>query len=284
MANLINIQRFVDISTRNHEAPILNYNGAAVQLHKNGYCPNHPDIQLRTRGRLGGWVTVSEHCRRCEDKHQLWLRNQEMERLEQIKRQLFAEFLKPTKNWDQVRQWVQECPAVCQEKNSDGSLPLHCACYANAPLGAIQLLVAMWPYAVKEKNSEGSLPLHLACKRNAPLDVIRLLVEIEARTVHEKDSFGSQPLHYACAANAPLDVIQLLVETRPNTVEAKDINGSLPLHEACYVNSPLDIIKYLAHKCPQTIYAVNDPGYTPLAYAMMYGRTLDSFRWADRRR
>ena len=64
----------------NNEAPILNYNGAAVKFNENGYYPTHPDVQLREKGRLGGWKTASKFCHRCEETYQLWLSDQRYRR------------------------------------------------------------------------------------------------------------------------------------------------------------------------------------------------------------
>jgi ankyrin repeat protein len=134
-----------------------------------------------------------------------------------IAQNLFEEFRKPTKDWDQVRQWVQEYPDVCKEKNIDGSLPLHRACSEKAPLNVIELLVETWPNAVKEKDCNGCLPLHIACNNNAPLDVIQLLVETWPDAVKEKDCDGDLPLQHICyndlLVTAPLYGIKLLVET-----------------------------------------------------------------------
>ena len=41
-------------------------------------------------------------------------------------------------DWAQVRQLVQECPDVIKERNNDGSLPLHLALSALAPLNVIR--------------------------------------------------------------------------------------------------------------------------------------------------
>ena len=63
--------------------------------------------------------------------------------------------------------------------------PLHFACYANAPLYVIQLLVRTWGDALQEdhvydgyggiNNPHGALIL--ACDANAPLEVIQYLVD-----------------------------------------------------------------------------------------------------------
>jgi hypothetical protein len=187
-----------------------------------------------------------------------------------VLKQLYKELEKPTKDWDQVRQWVQECPDVCKEKDEEGCHPLHYASVHNAPLDVIRLLVTKWPNAVKEKTVQGPdtnasphglLPLYMACLTNAPLDVIQLLVITWPGAVKVKDSNGFIPLHAACHTNAPLDVIQFLVETWPDAVKEKTIQGPnavsahglLPLHLACCTNAPLDVIRLLVTKWPNAV-------------------------------
>ena len=123
---------------------------------------------------------------------------------------LFEEFLKETIDWDQVRQWVQECPDVCKEKDSKGCLPLHCACDTIAPLNVIQLLVEAWPDAVKEKDHDGDLPLHCACFKNASPDVIQCLVEKWPQSIHAMNDSGSTPLAYAKACDADIHTLSWL--------------------------------------------------------------------------
>ena len=54
--------------------------------------------------------------------------------------------------------------------------PLHFACYANAPLYVIQLLVRTWVGALEEDQFEHD-SIILACKADAPLEVIQYLVD-----------------------------------------------------------------------------------------------------------
>ena len=59
---------------------MLNRSGAEVEVNKEGFCPWDPDIQLRIKGRLGGWTIVKEFCPRCEERFQLWLSHQRSRR------------------------------------------------------------------------------------------------------------------------------------------------------------------------------------------------------------
>jgi hypothetical protein len=54
------------VAPTHKEAPILNEHGVQAEYHKNGFCPSHPDIQLRKKKRFGGWKTVKESCPRCD--------------------------------------------------------------------------------------------------------------------------------------------------------------------------------------------------------------------------
>ena len=49
-----------------NEAPIVNEYGVQAEYHKNGFCPYHPDIQLRKKKRFGVWKTVRDSCPKCD--------------------------------------------------------------------------------------------------------------------------------------------------------------------------------------------------------------------------
>jgi ankyrin repeat protein len=99
--------------------------------------------------------------------------------------------------------------------------------------------VSKWPTAVNETNKNGDLPLHLACWKNAPLDVIKWLVAKWPDAVKEKDNDGDLPLHAACLENVALDMDQWLAKTCPDAVKEKNNNGSTPL--ACAKERCADI-------------------------------------------
>lgn len=71
-------------------------------------------------------------------------------------------------NWDQVVWLTKACPTICGEKDKNGMLPLHHACYANAPFHVISFLVTVWPTSAmdcgrdwmkNEKDDRGYLPV-----------------------------------------------------------------------------------------------------------------------------
>jgi hypothetical protein len=68
MANL----SFIPTLTLGNQAAIANREGARAQFSKNGFCPEHPDIQLRKKTTFG-WKTVRPYCDRCEQIFQRWL-------------------------------------------------------------------------------------------------------------------------------------------------------------------------------------------------------------------
>ena len=86
------------------------------------------------------------------------------------------------------------------------------------------MLVETWPDAVKEKTiNNGDLPLHLACYQNAPLDVIKLLVETWPDSVKEKNKFGNTPLALAKNARTISWSLQMFGSPSSVLVEFDDI-------------------------------------------------------------
>ena len=158
-------------------------------------------------------------------------------------------------DWAQVRQLVQECPMVIQEKDYWGRLPLHHACHnRNITLNVIKWLVEQWPDAIKEKDNSGWLSLHFSCNnQNLPLNIIQWLVEQWPEAIKEKNHGGQLPLHLASQADAKLDVIQWLVEQWPEAIQEKDNAGWLPLHLASQSDAKLDVIQWLVEQWPEAI-------------------------------
>jgi hypothetical protein len=103
---------------------------------------------------------------------------------------LLDEFEKEVIDWSRVCMLVNASPSVCRVKDEYGMYPLHFACYANAPLYVIQLLMRTWEDAIKEDivydghttiyNEWGTL--NLACDADAPLEVIQYLVDTTSRS------------------------------------------------------------------------------------------------------
>ena len=53
-------------------------------------------------------------------------------------------------NWQQVCMFFHNNQALCQVRDDWGMLPLHYACYQNAPLWAIKFFIRIWSEGMKE--------------------------------------------------------------------------------------------------------------------------------------
>jgi ankyrin repeat protein len=138
-------------------------------------------------------------------------------------------------------------------KGNNGWLPIHCACWKNAPLEVIQMLLDTdtEKKTILEKGTFGHLPIHTACCSNAPAEVIQLLLDsdTEKRTILKKDTKGFLPIHCACCNNVPIEVIQLLLnnDSDEKLIFEKDHFGRLPIHLACMYGAPVEVIQELLH-------------------------------------
>jgi hypothetical protein len=91
--------------------------------------------------------------------------------------------------------------------------------------------------AVLLKDNSAWLPIHYACWNNAPVEVIRLLLDNDddKKTILEKDNIGRLPIHVACLTRATVEVIQLLLDSdaEKKSIFERDNEGRLPIHLAC---------------------------------------------------
>jgi ankyrin repeat protein len=150
-------------------------------------------------------------------------------------------------------------PSLATLADDDDQLPLHAACFGEAPLKVVDALLAAYPGAAAVRDSHGKLPTELAAERKAPPEVIaalRLAADAEAgwtplhRALGEKDSaasvlallalcpgdasilekmYGHLPLHVAAANNAPVEVLVALLAAYPAGAAAPDKDNQLPM-------------------------------------------------------
>jgi len=118
--------------------------------------------------------------------------------------------------------------------DSNGSLPLHNALFAEDPLGTIKLLVKGNPDAVNVPNGSDMYPLDLACQFST-LGVVKYLAELSPDRLNSCDRVNKNyPLHHACLWGN-CEVISYLLER--SSVSERNANGMLPIHLFCeYVN------------------------------------------------
>ena len=143
------------------------------------------------------------------------------------------------KDWDEVtpeqRGWdagrfIQLCRCVAPGPSGDGWLPLHTACWEDAPVEPIRNLLLGFPDAVRETEKDGWTPLHLACKSQEwPPGVIHQLVSAWPGACAVKTNTGALPIHLACQVGAPPNIISQLLAANPSAVDERDGEGRLPL-------------------------------------------------------
>ena len=121
--------------------------------------------------------------------------------------------------------------------DTTGSLPLHNAIRAEAPLGAIKLLVKGNPDAVYVPDGSGTYPLDIASQFST-LGVVKYLAKLSPDRLNACDVNKNYPLHHACRGGNS-EVIEYLLERPMSSASVSESNedGMLPIHLFCeYVN------------------------------------------------
>lgn len=116
--------------------------------------------------------------------------------------------------------------------DEDGRLPLHNALRAldsGVALGTIKLLVQADDSTVRIRDSDGSLPLHIACWHIGHSNVVQYFLELDRASLLASDDYGNTPLHIACR-RANYDAIALFLTQYPDSpVATRNEDGNLPI-------------------------------------------------------
>lgn len=99
---------------------------------------------------------------------------------------------------------------------------------------------------MKTTDSNGSLPLHNAIRAKAPLGSIKLLVKGNPEAVNVPDGSGMCPLDIASQFSS-LGVVKHLAELSPDRLNACDVKNNFPLHHACRGGN-CEVISYLLER------------------------------------
>ena len=108
--------------------------------------------------------------------------------------ELMDEYCKEGINWEIVCRLLQDNPALCSKRDDWDWYPLHFACYHNAPISVIEILINIWPEGLNEtvkfiNESTGysydNTPLEWACGASAPDKVITLLVQTSCKLSYQ---------------------------------------------------------------------------------------------------
>ena len=121
-------------------------------------------------------------------------------------------------------------------RDCTGSLPLHNALQARAPLGSIKLLVEGNPSAVNALDCNGILPLDIACHSGA-VGVVKYLAEVDSDDdrLHTCDVSNNFPLHHACRGGN-CEVIEYLLNTPMSSATVSERNVDEMLPTTCFVS------------------------------------------------
>lgn len=156
------------------------------------------------------------------------------------------------------------CHQNCHQGGEYDNFPLHSACFHNAPITLIKLLINAFPHAVHARNSRfthGDLPLHLSCNCNAPLEVIRYLYDLYPKGIKKGGKYNVLPLVFACRSNAPIETVQFLLSKYPQAAASVDGDKTSPLSWAC-IHGAFDVIRLLHKACPDAVRTKNGIGKT----------------------
>lgn len=106
-------------------------------------------------------------------------------------------------------------------------LPIHLACFYNAPVGLVTVLLESFPDGVSQADPlDGSTPLHILCKSSlASPTLIRLLFGTGVEIARAVNCAGQIPLHVAILSHVSYHVIEALVEEDPMSVSVVDAEG-----------------------------------------------------------
>lgn len=112
--------------------------------------------------------------------------------------------------------------------------PLHVACIRQPPVEILMALLAANIHAVSLKDTlHGRLPIHFACYYNASMKVIGILMGMKTESLHVKAKDGSLPIHLACRHSKSdqnsFEVIEVLARNSPSSLRAIDNHGKTPM-------------------------------------------------------
>jgi hypothetical protein len=124
-----------------------------------------------------------------------------------------------------VDKLLQAYPDAARVKNSNGQIPLHCACESRINKNAlisIQSLISVYPEGIDAEDGYGKSPsdylsssinhgrhksnkflLHMAIRKNFSKNLVTLLVRGCPQLCMKRDNNGKIPLHYACEGKTP---------------------------------------------------------------------------------
>lgn len=168
-------------------------------------------------------------------------------------------------------------PASALEKDAEGRLPIHCACFWEVPIEIFCVVHAASPTAAITLDSKGYRPLHYAIMHH---QVEQMSALIDFETMVEQSctlldfgsmnedgvsGFGEVPiLHFAIQYLLKPDALRLLLRKLPNCAMKKNRFGNLPLHSSLYLKCDLETVELLIDAYPEALVIPNQNGSLPI--------------------
>lgn len=125
---------------------------------------------------------------------------------------------------------------------------------------------------------DGSLPIHMAIQAKAPLGTLELLIKYGRDTLAETNKFGETPLHlalYNANHKTAHETVSLLLKCFPQAVHVRDKKGNLPIHVAATHGCSVKVAKDLLEVWPESIHETDATGLTPTELALQSGKFDD---------
>ena len=168
-----------------------------------------------------------------------------------------------TNNLDMIHYLIEKCNCdltLC--KRDDGLTPLHCAC-GGGNVTLAKYLITHYNCDPMCKADDGYTPLHTACSNHGNLDVISYLIDECNCDPMSRSVDGVTPLHSACGGGNVTLAKYLVIHYNCDPM-CKTNNGQTPLHIACSNRDNLDVISHLIDECKCDPMCRRDCGLTPL--------------------
>ena len=107
------------------------------------------------------------------------------------------------KRWNEVKKRCRSNKInESQQINDAGWLPIHLACYKNAPLDVIEDLYNSYPDGVEKESFAGWLPIHIAIMERSSKEVVDFLHSITGSKQINPIGWNIRKTHMKSSINA----------------------------------------------------------------------------------
>lgn len=176
---------------------------------------------------------------------------------------------------DVVEKLIEIYPIALQQRDCNGSFPIHCAIRNVQEIPVVKILLDNDPIGMQRRVNDFSYvyegtTFHLACQRENDY-VIEYLITRSDLQINIIDREKLTPLHYACR-NGNHEIVEMILNHPDVEVNAKDFINDTPLHHILqYVctniyhpESCIKVIKKLLNQSFILIDEKNNNNITPM--------------------